>query len=124
MKRLLLCTVFVAALLLIAYRPVYPTKKIGPAAAAAIRKGKTTKYQVQALLGTPQFVERQVPLRRTPEAESLPEKYLASEQWTYWTYSRHGSATAKPGAKPARFFIVVFFDTQGTVLDCETELED
>jgi len=111
---------FVAALLLIAYHPVYPTKMLGPAAAATIRKGKTTKHQVQALLGTPQFVERQVPLRRTPETESLPAKYLASELWTYWTYSRHGSATAKP----ARFFIVVFFDTQGTVLDCETELEE
>lgn len=124
MKRLLLCTMFVAALLLIAYHPVYPTRKLGPAAAATIRKGKTTKYQVQALLGTPQLVERQVPLRRTPETESLPAKYLASELWTYWTYKRHGSATAKPGAKPARFFIVVFFDAQGTVLDCETELEE
>lgn len=115
---------FVVALLFIAYRPVYPTKKLGPAAAAAIRKGKTTKNQVQALLGTPQFVERQVPLRRTPETESLPAKYLASELWTYWTYSRHETANARPGAKPSRFYIIVFFDAQGTVLDCETELED
>ena len=124
MKRLLLCTMFVAAILLIAYRPVYPTKKLGPAAAAAIRTGKTTKYQVQALLGTPQFVVKQVPLRRTPETESLPAKFLASEQWTYWTYSRHGSATAKPGSTTSRFFIVVLFDDKGTVLDCETRLED
>ena len=124
MKRLLLCTLFAAGLLLIAYRPVYPTKKLGPAAAATIRKGKTTKYQVQALLGTPQAVEKQAPLRRTPVTESLPAKYLASEQWTYWTNSMHGSAAAKPGAKPARYVIVVFFDAQGTVLDCETELED
>jgi hypothetical protein len=124
LKRLLFCTVFVAALLFIAYRPVYPTKKPGPAAAAAIRKGKTTKYQVQALLGAPQIVERQVPLRRTPETESMPAKYLATELWTYWTYGRHGSATAKPGAKPSRFFIVVYFDAQGIVLDCETGLEE
>jgi hypothetical protein len=124
LKRLLLCTLFVAALLLIAYHPVYPTKNLGPAAAATIRKGKTTKYQVKALLGAPQLVARQVPLRRTPQTESLPAKYLASEQWTYWTYGKHGPATAKPGAGPARFFVVVFFDAQGTVLDCESELED
>ena len=123
MKRLLLCTMLGVTLLLV-YRPVFPTKHLGPAAAATIRKGKTTKYQVHALLGDPQDIERQVPIRQTPGSEPLAAKYSASEIWTYRTFSRHGTAHAAPGAKPSRFFVVVFFDAQGTVLDCETEVDD
>lgn len=123
MKRLLLCTMFGVALLLV-YRPVFPTKHLGPAAAATIRKGKTTKYQVRALLGDPPYIDRQVPIRQTPGTEPLPAKFTASEIWTYRTYSRHGATNAAPGAKSPRYCITVFFDAQGTVLDCETEVDD
>ncbi|WP_223922962.1 hypothetical protein [Geobacter sp. AOG2] len=124
MKRLLLCMIFIFTLLLVVYRPVYPTKHPGPAAAATIRKGTTTKQQVHALLGTPQDIERQVPIRQPARIEPLPARYLASEIWTYRTYSHHGTANAAPSAKPSCYFIVVFFDAQGKVLDCETELDD
>ena len=124
MKRLLLCMIFIFTLLFVVYRPVYPTKHPGPAAAATIRTGVTTKQQVHALLGTPQLMERQVPIRQPAGGEPLPAKYLASEIWTYRTYSRHKTESATPNAKPSCYFIVVFFDAQGTVLDCETELDD
>jgi hypothetical protein len=124
LKRLLLSTLFIAAVLLFVYRPVYPTKHLGPTAAAAIRTGKTNKAQVRALLGEPQSIERQVPLRQTPGIEPLPAKYLASEIWTYWTVSKHRSSDAAPGTKPARFCVVVFFDAQGIALDCETEEDE
>jgi len=124
LKRLLLCMIVMFALLFVVYRPVYPTKQLGPAAAATIRTGTTTKQQVHALLGTPQLAERQVPIRQPAGTEPLPAKYLASEIWTYRTYSRHGTANAAPGAKHSCYFIVVFFDARGTVLDCETELDD
>lgn len=123
LKRLLFCAVFGAALLLVVYRPAFPTKHVGPAAAATIRKGKTTKQQVRALLGDPQDIERQVPIRQTSGTELLTARYFASEIWTYWTYSRHGTVAA-PGARHSRYFVVVYFDAQGTVLDCETEVDD
>lgn len=127
MKRLLLCTLLIAVVLLLVYRPVFPTKHLGPAAAAAIRKGTTNKAQVRALLGEPRSIERQVPVPVQPQAPGvapLPAKYTASEIWTYWTVSKHKSSDAAPGTKPARFCVVVFFDAKGIVLDCETEEEE
>jgi hypothetical protein len=124
LKRFLLGMIAISLLLFVVYRPVYPTKQLGPAAAAAIRKGTTTKQQVHALLGAPQLMERQVPIRQPAGIEPLPAKYLASEIWTYRTYSRHKTENAAPGAKLSYYFIIVFFDARGTVLDCETELDD
>jgi len=124
LKRLLLCMIFIFTLLLVIYRPVYPTKQLGPAAAAAIRTGKTNKQQVHALLGAPQLMERQVPIRQPAGTEPLPAKYLASEIWTYRTSSRRGAANAASGARPFRYFIIVFFDARGLVLDCEIGQDD
>ncbi|KAB0665613.1 hypothetical protein F6V25_07780 [Oryzomonas japonica] len=124
MIRLLLGTMLIAIVLLLMYRPVFPTKHLGPAAAAAIRKGTTNKAQVRALLGEPQSAERQVPLRQVPGTEPLPAKYTASEIWTYWTVSRHKSSNAAPGTGPAHFFIIVFFDARGMVLDCDTKQDE
>jgi len=116
--------VIISTVVFLVYRPVYPTKHLGPAAAATIRKGRTDKHQVQALLGPPQLVERQLPIRQPAGSEPLPARYLASEIWTYRMEIRHGRANAPSGAKPARSFIIVFFDAQGRVLDCETHADD
>ncbi|HEY6006910.1 MAG TPA: hypothetical protein VIU40_01200, partial [Geobacteraceae bacterium] len=56
------------------FGPSYPkrTSILSPAAVASIQSGITTKAQVRALLGPPQAVNHQVPVRQSPGAETLP----------------------------------------------------
>lgn len=92
--------------------------RLGPVAVASIRNGITTKGEVRALLGKPQEIQMQVPVRQPPGAAPLPAKYAASE---IWELSATGTTAT---AKKLRYFIVVYFDERGVVLDCQTETCD
>ena len=122
MRYFLLCLAFLVVLVLIVYGPVYPAKRLGPMAAASIRNGITTSHQVHALLGTPQSVVRQVPMRQPPGSEPLPAKLVASEIWTYWTDTGREAMALPSLAKRSRYVVTVFFDARGIVVDCATEL--
>ncbi len=118
-KYLLFVLIILATVVLLAYAPIYPEKRLGPMAAASIRNGVTTNHQVRALLGAPQSVARQIPMRQPDGSEPLPAKLVASEIWTYWTGTSHELPFV---GKRARYLVTVFLDERGIVLDCQTEL--
>ena len=105
------------------FGPSYPRRasKLSPASVASIRSGITSKAQVQALLGPPQVVNHQVPVRQPPGTETLPVKYLASEIWMYWTRSEKRSWFRSRAAERLGYGVTLFFDERGTVLDCQVE---
>jgi len=98
-------------------------KRLGPAAVSTIRNGITTKEQVRALLGAPQSMDRQLPIRQPAGGEPLPAKYTACEIWEYWTTinPRHLLSSSAPD-RQEKYFVVIYFDERGVVLDCETEV--
>jgi len=120
MKSLLFCSIFLIALLCILYGTNSSRHKsrLSPVAAATIRNGMTTKMEVRALLGTPNEMLTQVPIRQPAGAPPLEAKYTASE---IWEYGRNASGKADARAMASSYFVIVFFDERGVVLDCETE---
>ncbi len=101
-------------------------RKISSVKVAAIRSG-LTKDQVRALLGDPQSLKTQVPVRQPPGVSPLPAKYTASEIWAFWSSNNTGSSlhlpfTARAPEKPP-CTVIVYFDERGTVLDCQTSGE-
>ncbi len=118
----ILAVVIVGALLLAA--PDYPRRssRLSPTAVASIRNHITTKPQVQALLGPPQSVKRQVPLQQSAGAEPLPAKFAASEIWAFWSESKKGGSFFSRGpARSSRYLVIIYFDERGVVLDCQAE---
>ncbi len=124
MKVYLLCLVFLVALMITVCSSGSSTgrKRLGPVAAATIRNGISTKFEVRALLGAPRTIERRVPVRQPVGTEPLPAKYTASEIWTFQTSEAQNSASLNPAMKHPRYIVVVFFDERGIVLDCRTEM--
>jgi len=102
----------VAALLISSPEHRVSGGRLSPVAVASIRNGKTTRFQVRALLGAPRYAERQQPIRQIAGADPLPAKFTATEIWTYMS-------TNPKGANSSDYQVVVYFDERGTVLDCE-----
>ena len=103
--------------------PAPGNKRLSPIAVATIRSGITTKAQVRTLLGAPQSMDRQLPIRQPAGGEPLPVKYVASEIWEYSTTinPRH-LLSASASDRQEKYFVVIYFDERGVVLDCETEV--
>jgi outer membrane protein assembly factor BamE (lipoprotein component of BamABCDE complex) len=98
------------------------SKRLSPAMVASIRNGVTTKLQVRGLLGAPQSVKTQLPVQQPPGTEPLPVKYLASEIWAFWSDKKQSKPFFALGAaKTSRYLVIIYFDAQGVVLDCQSE---
>ena len=125
MKRALPCLTLLIAVLLTACggAPAPGNKRLSPIAVATIRNGITTKAQVRTLLGAPQSMDRQLPIRQPAGGDPLPAKFTASEIWEYSTNvnPRHLLSASAPD-RQERYFVVIYFDERGVVLDCETEV--
>ena len=119
MKHMLFCSLFLIAVLCTVYSTdtFRHKSRLSLVAAATIRNGITRKTEVFALLGPPRDIVTQVPIRQLPGTPPLDAKNLASEVWHYC-----GDAPEKAiaGATQAAYFVTVFFDEGGIVLDCET----
>jgi hypothetical protein len=128
MKFYLLCLIFLftALVTVVCSGSISHQRVLGPTAAAAIRNGHTTKAQVRALLGPPQTIETRTPIPLTAGTAPLPAKYTAAEIWVF-SAVRNGRSTSLPFDSSAkngqpRYFVIVYFDGQGVVLDCQTEM--
>ncbi|HEX8960898.1 MAG TPA: hypothetical protein VF775_04930 [Geobacteraceae bacterium] len=128
MKLRLLCLAFLLGVTLSACSSSHDTvnPKLTPAAIAAIRKGTTTRDQVRLLLGAPQSTRTQTPITRPPGTMPLPVKYAAAEVWAFWSSRTEGSWFRLPfigSAAPKRSgrTLIIYFDPQGIVLDCQVE---
>ncbi|HEY6874285.1 MAG TPA: hypothetical protein VI298_16290 [Geobacteraceae bacterium] len=99
--------------------------RLTPTAIAAIQKGTTTREQVRALLGAPQSAKTQAPIPHPPGTPPLPAKYAASEVWAFWSARTESSwfrlPFIAPKAKQSGYTVIIFFDPQGAVLDCQVE---
>jgi hypothetical protein len=124
----LLCFTFLIAGSLTACNSGQDTgnKKLSVTAISSIKNGITTKEQVRAMLGNPQSTKTQLPVRQSPGMPLLPAKYTASEIWAFWTDNKERTSfslsfTAGKKPKQSRYLVIIYFDEQGIVLDCETE---
>lgn len=99
--------------------------RLNPGVATAIKKGITTKAQVRTLLGDPQSTKTQMPIPQPPGVAALPAKWTASEIWAYWTERDQKTLFTLPfmSARPkhSSYTIIIYFDAQGVVLDCQPE---
>lgn len=120
MRKYMFCSLILVAVLCIGYGTQSSRRKmrLSPVAAATIRNGLTHKMEVFALLGAPSEIVTQVPIRQPQGAAPLEPKYTASE---IWQYSEKASEKVDAGATPASYYVTVFFEEHGVVLDCQTE---
>jgi hypothetical protein len=125
-KAALLCFFLLVTVILTACGPGQNKghRQLSVTAVSTIKNGVTTKRQVLDLFGNPNTSKRQLATRQSPNAPSLPTKYLASEIWGYWTDSNDSSSFSSffsSNAKQQRYLVIIFFDERGIVMDCETE---
>jgi hypothetical protein len=100
--------------------------RLKPEIVASIQKGVTTREQVRSLLGAPQSVKTQVPITSPSGPQTLPAKVTATEIWAFWTTrdSKPGIAAKMTNSSKPRhtsLTILIYFDVDGIVLDCQIE---